>query len=194
MEILRKLRKERGLTQRELADKAGITQYTVSEIELGHRIDPHPTTLRKLAKALGISVGEFFAEEPTDPKALAPQPEENGQRRAYPYPWMGEAFGDLLSAWLTAVEQGYAPEHCRVIAAAAYDALDAVVPPLAIAREALPLVERRERQQLGRELLQLAHEAYAVFEEGSAEAEADVLVDFEARREEMLHRTREIAS
>ena len=77
MEIVRKMRKERGWTQRELADKAGTTQYTISEIELGHR-DPHPTTLRKLAEALGVSVAEFFAEEPADPKALAPsQPEES---------------------------------------------------------------------------------------------------------------------
>ena len=76
MEVIRRLRKERGLTQRELADKAGTTQYTISEIELGHR-DPHPTTLRKLAGAFGISVAEFFTEGPADPKALAPsQPEE----------------------------------------------------------------------------------------------------------------------
>lgn len=77
MEVVRRLRKERGWTQRELADEAGTTQYTVSEIELGHR-DPHPTTLRKLAEALGVSVAEFFVEESTDPKAPAPsQPEES---------------------------------------------------------------------------------------------------------------------
>jgi transcriptional regulator with XRE-family HTH domain len=54
MDSVRRLRKERGWTQRDLAAKAGTTQYTISEIELGHR-DPHPTTLRKLAQALDIS-------------------------------------------------------------------------------------------------------------------------------------------
>jgi transcriptional regulator with XRE-family HTH domain len=77
MESVRRLRKERGWTQRDLAGKAGTTQYTISEIELGHR-EPHPTTLRKLAQAFGVSVAEFFAEEPADPKALIPsQPEES---------------------------------------------------------------------------------------------------------------------
>lgn len=75
MQVIRKLRKERGWTQRDLAGKAGTTQYTISEIELGHR-DPHPTTLRKLAQALGVSVAEFFAEEPANPKAVAPLPPE----------------------------------------------------------------------------------------------------------------------
>jgi transcriptional regulator with XRE-family HTH domain len=74
MDSVRRLRKERGWTQRDLAAKAGTTQYTISEIELGHR-DPHPTTLRKLAQALDISVAEFFVEEsPADPKAVAPLP------------------------------------------------------------------------------------------------------------------------
>jgi transcriptional regulator with XRE-family HTH domain len=80
MEIVRKLRKERGWTQRKLADEAGTTQYTVSEIEQGHR-DPHPTTLRKLAEALGVSVAEFFAEETADPKAPAELPPEDTQQR-----------------------------------------------------------------------------------------------------------------
>jgi transcriptional regulator with XRE-family HTH domain len=40
MDSVRRLRKERGWTQRDLAAKAGTTQYTISEIELGHR-DPH---------------------------------------------------------------------------------------------------------------------------------------------------------
>jgi transcriptional regulator with XRE-family HTH domain len=80
MDVLRKLRKERGWSQRELADEAGTTQYTVSEIEQGHR-DPHPTTLRKLAEALGVSVAEFFGEETADPKAPAELPLEDTQQR-----------------------------------------------------------------------------------------------------------------
>jgi hypothetical protein len=105
--------------------------------------------------------------------------------------------GLLYATWNKAVEQGYSPGYCRAIASGAYDAMDTVVPPLTAAFEALPAGERRERQLLGRELLQLAHDAYAVFEEGSADP--DVLESaevhrIEARREEMVRRTRQIAS
>ncbi len=61
-QTVRHIRKTRGMSQQELAERAGVTQYTVSEIELGHR-DPHPATLRKLAKALDVEVAEFFQEE-----------------------------------------------------------------------------------------------------------------------------------
>lgn len=68
---MRHYRKLQGMTQRELADRAGTTQYTVSEIELGHR-DPHPSTLRKLASVLGVEVADLF-KEVDNPLANAPQ-------------------------------------------------------------------------------------------------------------------------
>jgi transcriptional regulator with XRE-family HTH domain len=68
IETVRHMRKMRGMSQQELAERAGVTQNTVSEIELGHR-DPHPATLRKLAKALDVEVAEFFREAEARPKA-----------------------------------------------------------------------------------------------------------------------------
>ncbi len=50
---LKDLRIERALTQRELADKAGIGVNTVNRIEL-NETEPHMTTIRKLAQALGV--------------------------------------------------------------------------------------------------------------------------------------------
>jgi transcriptional regulator with XRE-family HTH domain len=58
---IRYLRRREGWTQRKLADEAGTTQYTVSEIEQGHR-DPHPATLRKLAVALNVRVKDLFED------------------------------------------------------------------------------------------------------------------------------------
>jgi len=50
---LKDLRIEQALTQRELADKAGIGANTVNRIEL-NETKPHMSTIRKLAGALGV--------------------------------------------------------------------------------------------------------------------------------------------
>jgi transcriptional regulator with XRE-family HTH domain len=50
---LRELREERLLSQKELAAKARVSNKTIVDIETG-RIRPHPATLRKLARALGV--------------------------------------------------------------------------------------------------------------------------------------------
>jgi len=50
---LRALRIENALTQRELADKAGMTANTVARLERNEK-EPHMTTARKLAQALGV--------------------------------------------------------------------------------------------------------------------------------------------
>jgi transcriptional regulator with XRE-family HTH domain len=68
LDEVRRLRKLKGLTQVELAKLAGVSAYTITEIETGHR-EPRPSTLRKLAGALDADVADFF------PKAPAPSPE-----------------------------------------------------------------------------------------------------------------------
>ncbi len=60
---LRKLRGERGLSQEELADRAGLNRNYVGMIE---REENAPTvdTLESLAEALGISVTDLFRSGP----------------------------------------------------------------------------------------------------------------------------------
>jgi transcriptional regulator with XRE-family HTH domain len=70
MDRLAELRERRALTLRELSDMSGVAADTINQIELGHR-KPRPSTLRKLARAFGIDVEEFYAE-PALPKAKAP--------------------------------------------------------------------------------------------------------------------------
>lgn len=48
---LRALRKKLGITQKELAEKAGVSQALIARIEAG-TIDPRVSTLRKILKAL----------------------------------------------------------------------------------------------------------------------------------------------
>ena len=52
---LRELRDAAGLTQEELASKAGLTSKAVSALERGERKRPYPHTVRSLAEALGLS-------------------------------------------------------------------------------------------------------------------------------------------
>ena len=59
MEEIRRIRKERGLTQRGLAAASGVDQATISMAESGKR-RPHLETLDSLADALGVEVGDFF--------------------------------------------------------------------------------------------------------------------------------------
>jgi transcriptional regulator with XRE-family HTH domain len=80
MKVVRKLRTDRGWSQRKLANKARTSQITISEIELGLR-DPHPTTLRKIAEALGVSVAELSAEEPAASENPDELPLEHAQQR-----------------------------------------------------------------------------------------------------------------
>jgi transcriptional regulator with XRE-family HTH domain len=56
---LRRLRRQRGMTQEDLAAASGVAQDTISQIELGKR-EPYATTLRKLAGALDVPVAALF--------------------------------------------------------------------------------------------------------------------------------------
>ena len=49
------LREKRGLTQAELAKRAGVTLGYIGKLETGH-YDPQLSTLKKLAKALKVTV------------------------------------------------------------------------------------------------------------------------------------------
>ncbi|MDP9484810.1 MAG: helix-turn-helix transcriptional regulator [Actinomycetota bacterium] len=71
MDRLAELRERRALTLRELAEMSGVAADTINQIELGHR-KPRPSTLRKLAKALGVEIRELFEEPTLSGKVEAP--------------------------------------------------------------------------------------------------------------------------
>src|SRR5215217_8857731 len=68
---LEHIRRLRGLSQRELAEKAGVSPATVYELEVGKRPTPRPSTLRKLAEALEVEIADLLGE-PAVPLAKAP--------------------------------------------------------------------------------------------------------------------------
>jgi len=70
-ERLAELREQRALTLRDLEEASGVGADAISKIENGHR-KPRPSTLRKLARALGVEVEDFF-RQPAVPLADAPR-------------------------------------------------------------------------------------------------------------------------
>ena len=61
---LKILRKERRLTQQELADRLGIKRATISNYEIGRR-SPHLSELRRIAEFYGVGL-DYFGVAQTD--------------------------------------------------------------------------------------------------------------------------------
>ena len=55
---IRELRQRKLLSQRELAERAGVSETTIVKLELG-ATRPQPRTLRKIAEVLGLSPEEM---------------------------------------------------------------------------------------------------------------------------------------
>jgi transcriptional regulator with XRE-family HTH domain len=60
---LRKVRDKRLLSQRELAERAGLSPTTILKLESGRVDKPHPRTSRKLADALEVDPDELIRRE-----------------------------------------------------------------------------------------------------------------------------------
>lgn len=60
------LRKKHGLSQRELAERAGITHSAISSIENG-KVSPSVSSLQKIVNVFSLSLSEFFTfEQPSN--------------------------------------------------------------------------------------------------------------------------------
>ncbi|MBI2017442.1 helix-turn-helix transcriptional regulator [Candidatus Daviesbacteria bacterium] len=58
---IRRLRKEKGLTQEELAGLANVDPKTVIEIENARRKNPTIKTLNRIAKVFGCTAAELLS-------------------------------------------------------------------------------------------------------------------------------------
>jgi len=59
LENLAEIRKAKGWSQQELADKSGVSQTYISELEANKK-QPTVPIAQKLALALGVSIGELL--------------------------------------------------------------------------------------------------------------------------------------
>src|SRR5436305_12191091 len=71
-ERLRRVREQAGLSQRELAEKAGCNPFTVAKAERGEQEPAWPLVLA-LARALGVEVGAFVPRGTVAGARNAPQ-------------------------------------------------------------------------------------------------------------------------
>jgi transcriptional regulator with XRE-family HTH domain len=76
--VLKKVRKGRGVTQLQLAEKLGVTQATVARYEKGI-MTPEVKRVSQMAKVLGVSVQELFEEKEVRP--LPPASHTHGNSR-----------------------------------------------------------------------------------------------------------------
>jgi transcriptional regulator with XRE-family HTH domain len=74
---LKQLRESAGISQLELATRAGMNQFTVAKLEQGQR-EPSLETAQALARALGVSLSAFdavvFGEASPEESAARPKP------------------------------------------------------------------------------------------------------------------------
>jgi transcriptional regulator with XRE-family HTH domain len=101
MQRLAQLRERRAFTLRELSEISEVAADTINQIELGHR-KPRPSTLRKLAAALGVDVAEFYTK-PSRPTVLRPHSlDELLDRASLETRWLMLPDDDFDRWWLDA--------------------------------------------------------------------------------------------
>lgn len=90
-DLIRRFRLTAGLSQEELAARAGLSTRGISDLERGLRTSPHLETLRLLASALGLSENERSAmlaaarpelQQPPRPRATTAKGQPASARRA----------------------------------------------------------------------------------------------------------------
>ena len=69
-EYLIKARKERGYSQRDLAEKSRVSPAEISRVESGKRLNPAPAVLKALAEALVLDYGTLLEMAGYAPKSM----------------------------------------------------------------------------------------------------------------------------
>jgi len=70
---IKRIRKELGMTQAELAEKTDLKQYLITKYENGIRT-PLAEKIERIAQALGVTVNDLYGTETKEQKVLFSQP------------------------------------------------------------------------------------------------------------------------
>ena len=96
---LRRLREAAGLTQEELAERAGLSRNAISSLERGERKRPYPHTVRSLAEALGLSEDERAALLASVPRQEGDPPPSGWISRNPPCRYRPPRWWDGSGSW-----------------------------------------------------------------------------------------------
>lgn len=88
-ENLKRIRKSRGLSQTELAERAGMSRNGIAKYENGENLGAF-SRIENIANALGCTVGELFGEEPK--VIYKDAPERVGRWEVFQLKELGEAW------------------------------------------------------------------------------------------------------
>ena len=77
---IRALRQARNVTLRELAERAGVTESFLSQVER-EVTSPSIASVQRIARALDLAIAELFTEEPPRGRVV-----RRGERRRIAYP------------------------------------------------------------------------------------------------------------
>ena len=100
---VRRLRKERGLTQEEVARRARLTLNSYGDIERGHVRDPHLSSLEAIARALRVPIEALVSQEIAVP--LADVPEETGPAEEERRSTLTQLFEDVRTLIVNAADR-----------------------------------------------------------------------------------------
>lgn len=143
---IREARKRRGMTQRELAEAAGLSVSAVKKIEQGTLGELRLQTARRLAVALGVPTMAIVDPSPPEPREPADRSIWAPTRDALISPQTGDAGEPLVEHNTTDVLLG----AVRLYHDNAYDRLARVLPLLLRdTRDASPLLRSRVMQLAG---------------------------------------------
>jgi len=68
-EAIKRIRREKGLSQGEMQKRTGILRSYLSRVENGHTV-PSFATLQRLASAMEVSLGDFFPSDDGAPSGF----------------------------------------------------------------------------------------------------------------------------
>jgi len=195
-ERIRIARKRAGLSQEEVARRAGMSLKGMAYIERGRIEDPHYSSLAGIAEALGVSVGELVGEEQAAvPKDKAPT--EMGQEEERRVLSLGELLEEAGAAtrWFVMPhEEWLAAFRGRDTAEAAQKLVDIARQMQEESKALMPLLFTGPPDPLGnptlpREYLDFWQQAaqrrirtYLALENLEKDAEAPEILRYQARR------------
>lgn len=113
---LREIRQQFGLSQRQLADQAGVPHGQISMIET-NKSSPSVASLRKILGGFGITMSEFFEPDITEPSQVFFKPDELRDLTSQLY--QGP---DAMRSMLTLKQVGDAKAHGLQILQERYEA------------------------------------------------------------------------